>query len=59
MSLVYPDREGETFGVLYNPNHKWKYLRGMEPDEIVLIKWCVNASMVLVNLKLIRSLVQL
>lgn len=43
VSLVYPDREGETFGIKYNPNHKWKYVRGMGPDEIVLIKWSVNA----------------
>jgi hypothetical protein len=39
VALVYPDREGETFGVKYNPNHQWKYIRGMEPDEGVLIKW--------------------
>ncbi|KAH9477751.1 Hydroxylase/desaturase CTB9 [Psilocybe cubensis] len=38
VALIFPDREGETLGVKYNPNHKWKYLRGMTPDEIVLIK---------------------
>ncbi|KAK7454511.1 hypothetical protein VKT23_011265 [Stygiomarasmius scandens] len=38
VALVYPDREGETLGVKYNPEHKWKYLRGMTPDEFVLIK---------------------
>ncbi|TFK34703.1 hypothetical protein BDQ12DRAFT_689422 [Crucibulum laeve] len=38
VALVYPDREGETLGVKYNPNHKWKYLRGMTPDEVVFIK---------------------
>ncbi|KAH9944731.1 hypothetical protein B0H21DRAFT_450602 [Amylocystis lapponica] len=37
-TLRYPDRDGETYGVKYNPNHRWKYLRGMEPDELVLIK---------------------
>jgi hypothetical protein len=37
--LIYPDREGETFNVLFNPNHQWNYLRGMRPDEYVLIKW--------------------
>jgi len=36
--LIYPDREGETFAVKYNPNHRWNYLRGMRPDEYVLIK---------------------
>jgi len=38
VALVYPDREGETMGVKSNENHKWKYLYGMTPDEIVLIK---------------------
>ncbi|KAF7973599.1 hypothetical protein HWV62_14758 [Athelia sp. TMB] len=38
VALIYPDREGETFGVAYNPEHKWKYFRGLEPDEGVLIK---------------------
>ncbi|THG95318.1 hypothetical protein EW145_g7979 [Phellinidium pouzarii] len=37
-TLRYPDRDGETFNVRHNPAHKWKYLRGMEPDEVVLIK---------------------
>ncbi|KAF9524914.1 hypothetical protein CPB83DRAFT_819389 [Crepidotus variabilis] len=35
---LYPDREGETLGVRYSEKLKWKYLRGMTPDEIVLIK---------------------
>ena len=38
-TLKYPDRDGETFSVKFNEGHKWKYLRGMEPDELVLIKW--------------------
>lgn len=38
ITLRYPDRDGETYGVKYNPAHRWKYLRGMEPDEVVLIK---------------------
>jgi hypothetical protein len=38
VALIYPDREGETFGVKFNEAHKWKYMRGMEPDEFVLIK---------------------
>lgn len=38
-ALKYPDRDGETLNVRYNLEHKWKYLKGMEPDEIVLIKW--------------------
>lgn len=39
VALVYPDREGETYGVKYNKSHKWTYLHGMTPEEIVLIKW--------------------
>jgi hypothetical protein len=38
VALIYPDREGETFGVKYNPNHQWKYLKGMTPEEYILIK---------------------
>ncbi|EPQ50922.1 hypothetical protein GLOTRDRAFT_24512, partial [Gloeophyllum trabeum ATCC 11539] len=32
------DYTGETMAIKYNPQHKWKYLRAMEPDEFVLIK---------------------
>jgi len=38
VTLKYPDRDGETFGVKYNPNYKWKYVKGMTPEEFVLIK---------------------
>jgi len=38
VALIYPDRKGETYAVKYSPAHKWKYMRGMEPDEYVLIK---------------------
>ncbi|KAF9260891.1 hypothetical protein L218DRAFT_906313 [Marasmius fiardii PR-910] len=38
VDLVYRDRVGETFGVQWNPDHQWKYLRGMTPEELVLIK---------------------
>jgi len=38
-TLIYPKPpNGETMNVKYNPNHKWKYVRGMEPDEFVLLK---------------------
>ncbi|KAI0923396.1 hypothetical protein AcV5_008958 [Taiwanofungus camphoratus] len=36
--LIYPHREGSTFSVRYNPNHKWYYLSGQTPDEVLLIK---------------------
>ncbi|KAJ6617551.1 hypothetical protein B0H10DRAFT_1948259 [Mycena sp. CBHHK59/15] len=38
VALVYPDREGETFGVKHNPNQRWKYFSGVAPDELILIK---------------------
>jgi len=37
--LIYPDHEGETFGVKFSPEHKWKYVRGLNTDEVVFIKW--------------------
>jgi hypothetical protein len=42
-----PDDEGEVFWVKYNPNHRWKYVRGLSPDEGVLIKWLVTCCRVL------------
>ncbi|OBZ67237.1 Uncharacterized protein in dcmA 3'region [Grifola frondosa] len=38
VTLKYPDRDGETFGVKHSSDQKWTYLRGMEPEEFVLIK---------------------
>ncbi|KIK90669.1 hypothetical protein PAXRUDRAFT_35226 [Paxillus rubicundulus Ve08.2h10] len=38
VTLIYPDREGGAYSVKYNDSHKWKYMRGMEPDEYVFIK---------------------
>ena len=38
-AVTLPDRDAEAYGVSYNPDLKWKYLRGMRPDEYVLIKW--------------------
>lgn len=37
-TLKFQNREGESMSVKFNPNQKWKYLRGMEPDECVLLK---------------------
>ena len=58
-TLKYPDRDGETYGVLWNENHRWKYVRGMTPEEGVLIKWCVPWSPgprpVLISLTLFTS----
>ncbi|KAF8876676.1 hypothetical protein BD779DRAFT_156794 [Infundibulicybe gibba] len=38
VALLYPDREGETLGVKYNPKQRWTYFHGVTPDELVLIK---------------------
>ncbi|KAG6328359.1 hypothetical protein ID866_10730 [Astraeus odoratus] len=38
VALIYPDREGETYGVKYDPGHRWLYKSAMEPDDFVLIK---------------------
>jgi hypothetical protein len=42
VTRISAERTGETMGVRYNENHKWKYLHGMTPEEIVLIKWQVH-----------------
>jgi hypothetical protein len=38
VALIYPNREGEIFEVKYNPNHQWKYMKAVTPEEYVLIK---------------------
>ncbi|KAJ7278464.1 hypothetical protein C8J57DRAFT_1503351 [Mycena rebaudengoi] len=38
VALVYPDREGETLGVKYNPKQRWTYFSGVKPEETILIK---------------------
>lgn len=36
--LIYPDFVGGTFGVKYNPQHRWNFLADQTPDEVTLIK---------------------
>jgi hypothetical protein len=39
-ALLYPNGyEGETFNVKHNPNQRWKFIRAVQPDECILIKW--------------------
>lgn len=38
VALIYPDREGETYGVKYSPNQKWVYKSAMDPEDFVLFK---------------------
>ncbi|KII90556.1 hypothetical protein PLICRDRAFT_52285 [Plicaturopsis crispa FD-325 SS-3] len=40
---IYPDREGATFSVKYNPHHLWYYLSDQTPDEVTLIK-CFDSA---------------
>ena len=42
VARISAESTGETMRVKYNENHKWKYLHGMTPEEIVLIKWQVH-----------------
>ncbi|KAJ7807367.1 hypothetical protein B0H14DRAFT_3764751 [Mycena olivaceomarginata] len=38
-----PERKGETYRVRYDPEHRWKYLKGMTPEEFVVIK-CFDSA---------------
>lgn len=40
MRLKFPGGPGETYAIKWNARHKWVYLRGMSPDEVVTFKWC-------------------
>ncbi|KAJ5986634.1 hypothetical protein N7451_010999 [Penicillium sp. IBT 35674x] len=37
-TLIYPDREGETYAVKPDPDIKWYYRYGQTPDLVTLIK---------------------
>jgi hypothetical protein len=41
--LVYRERVGETYGVTYNPAHRWFYVPEMQPDEALLLK-CFDSA---------------
>lgn len=41
--LVYQHRVGETYGVKFNPSHRWFYVPQMQPDEALLLK-CFDSS---------------
>jgi len=36
--LVYPDKVGEIYSFLYNPNHRWYWFPRLRPDEALLLK---------------------
>jgi hypothetical protein len=36
--LIYRDRRGETYSVIFSPRHRWFYAPRMEADEALLLK---------------------
>jgi hypothetical protein len=40
--LVYRNRIGETYNILFNPNHRWHYVSEQRPEEVLFIK-CVDS----------------
>lgn len=38
VSLIYPDRTGETYTVLPNAAHRWYFKYAQQPDEPLFIK---------------------
>jgi hypothetical protein len=36
--LIYRDRVGETYSVVFSPEHRWFYVAEMQPDEALLLK---------------------
>jgi len=41
--LVYQNRVGETYGVTFNPAHRWFYVPEMKADEALLLK-CYDSA---------------
>lgn len=41
--LIYPNRNGETYSVKFNPNHRWFYFPEMTADEGLLLK-CYDSA---------------
>jgi hypothetical protein len=41
--LIYPNRNGETYSVKYNPEHRWFYFSDMTADEALFLK-CYDSA---------------
>jgi hypothetical protein len=41
--LIYPNRNGETYSVKFNPGHRWFYFPEMTADEALLLK-CYDSA---------------
>jgi cephamycin C biosynthesis protein len=52
-TLVYPPPlpNGETYSIVYNPQHRWYYWSKMIPDEVLLLKCYDSASRALSTVK--------
>jgi len=52
-TLVYPPPlpNGETYSVVYNPQHRWYYWSKMTPDEVLLLKCYDSTSRTLSTVK--------
>jgi hypothetical protein len=52
-TLVYPPPlpNGETYSIVYNPQHRWCYWSKMTPDEVLLLKCYDSASRALSTVK--------
>jgi len=46
-----PTPAGETYSVLYSPNHRWWFWSEMTPDDVILLKCYDSASRALLNVK--------
>lgn len=44
VSLIYPNRKGQTLTVRPNPKHEWFYAYGQTPEEVMLIK-CFDSKL--------------
>lgn len=42
--LIYPNRNGETYSVKFNPQHRWVYFPEMRTDEVLLLK-CYDSAL--------------
>jgi len=42
--LVYPNRVGETYNVVFSPEHRWHYVKEQRPDEVLLLKYYDSRS---------------
>ncbi len=41
--LVYPDKVGETYAFIYNPNHRWYFFPHLQREEAILLK-CYDSA---------------